>query len=126
MKKIAVYGSLKKGFYNYFPAMGEPIAHGTIRGAMYLCGSYPHLYRPEVADEALVREHPVEVYEVSDSDYRDIENMEVGAGYQVFESNVAGHDVVIFYSRDNYTYKNNWIEGYTKDLLAQRKSYVSI
>lgn len=118
--KIAVYGSLKKGFYNYRDSMGEPIAHGTIKGAMYLCGGYPHLYRPEVSQEDLVREHPVEVYEIDESVYNPIERMELGAGYQVYPTKIGEHDVVVFYSRDNHTYKANWIEGYTHEVLDKR------
>ena len=114
MKKIAVYGSLKKGFYNYRENMGEPIAHGTVRGSMYLASSYPHLYREEVSEPEHVREHAVEVYEVADDTYAGIEGMELGAGYQVTPIDIGGHECIIFYTRDDHNYKRNWIEEYSE------------
>lgn len=123
MKKIAVYGSLKKGFYNYREQMGEPIGYSRIDGAMYLCYSYPHLYRPEHSEADTVREHSVEIYEVSNEVYDGIYSMEIGAGYDAVEmtlqSNTDGsiHDVVVFYTSKETDYKRNWIESYTKETV---------
>ena len=119
MKKIAVYGSLKKGFYNYFEDMGEPIARGKIKGAMFLCGSYPHLYRPEVSEDEQITEHDVEIYNIADIDYQGIEGMEIGAGYQKVAMEIEGHEVIVFYSRDDYHYKKDWIEAYTQSLFKK-------
>ena len=121
MQKIAVYGSLKKGFYNYRDDMGEPIAHGTVRGEMHLAYSYPHLYSLEDSDPELVRDHPVEVYAIGDEYYRMILGMELGAGYTPHEieivDNGVAHKAIIFYTRPDVGRRDNFIEGYTRELL---------
>lgn len=122
MQKIAVYGSLKKGFYNYRSDMGEPIAHGTVQGEMHLAYSYPHLYSLEDSDPELTREHPVEVYEIDDNYYQMILGMELGAGYRPHEieivDNGVAHNAIIFYTRPDVGRRDNWIEGYTKEVLS--------
>lgn len=119
--KIAVYGSLRSGFYNNerFSLRGY-ITKSSIRGAMYLMYSYPHLYREEVSNPDHMRDHTVEIYDISDELYAQLRTMELGAGYQEVKTTLRGedgedYDVVVFYSRDNYTYKNNFIEEYSKE-----------
>lgn len=117
-KKIAVYGSLKKGFYNHNRFnMGEPIARGKIRGAMFLMYSYPHLYRSGFCDKGLERSHEVEVYDVDDDTYNAIKRMEISAGYQEVPMTIDGHDCTVFYSRDDYDYKLNWIKEYSANTV---------
>lgn len=104
MKKIAVYGSLKKGAYNYRESMGEPIGHSTVRGSMFLASSYPVLYPPERSNPELVRIHAIELYEISDESYQSIHSMEIGAGYEAVEMGFTdedgkGHVAVIFFMR---------------------------
>jgi gamma-glutamylcyclotransferase (GGCT)/AIG2-like uncharacterized protein YtfP len=83
MKRIAVYGSLKKGKYNY---RGDDkmkfIGDSTIMGSMFLCHSYPHLYPVErsVAEQVMV--YPVELYEVDEDTFAGLDRMETGAGYK--------------------------------------------
>lgn len=118
MHKIAVYGSLKKGFYNHARfGMGEPLDTGEIRGAMFLMSSYPHLYREGVKDSDKERSHDVEIYEIEDSVYNNISGMELASGYQEVEMEVSGHEVVVFYSQDNLGYENNWIEAYDAETV---------
>ena len=125
MKLIATFGSLKKGFYNYERfEMGEPLARSTVKGAMYLLYSYPHLYREEVSEPKHVREHEVEIYEVSDELYSQLAAMELGAGYQEVETTLRGDDgndyeVIIFYSEDDLGYKESFLEEYTQATAPQ-------
>jgi gamma-glutamylcyclotransferase (GGCT)/AIG2-like uncharacterized protein YtfP len=117
MKKIAVYGSLKKGFYNYRKDMGEPIAHGTVRGAMFLPYSYPHLFREAVSDPEHVKEYDAEVYEIEESLFNSLNSMEIGAGYQPIECEVAGHNVVVWFMSDSATRRGAWIPEYSKNTV---------
>ena len=118
-QKIAVYGSLKKGFYNHRTSMGEIVGRAVISGAMYLNSSYPHLYRPEDSEAELVRDYPVEIYNLEDNDYLGIRAMELGAGYQEVhvalndeEGNI--HNAIVFYSKDREN-KGNWVEAYNEE-----------
>lgn len=123
MKKIAVYGSLKKGFYNYRESMGEPIAHSTVFGAMFLAYSYPHLYSVDDSEDEHIREHPVEIYEVDDESYRGIHGMEIGAGYKAvemeFEAEGGGmHTATIFfYNGKSANARYQFIEGYNAETV---------
>lgn len=111
-RKIAVYGSLKKGFWNHDRfSLGEPIATSKIRGSMFDCG-YPHLYREGICPRRQEREHVVEIYEVDDDKYGVIRSMELGAGYQEVLMNLDGHEVVVFYTRDDHTFRDNWVAAY--------------
>jgi len=77
MKRIAVYGSLKKGKYNH-PILlegSEFIGTAKLRGTLYLISAYPAL----VDDDG--HEYEVEVYKVTDPIYNAIYSMEIGAGY---------------------------------------------
>jgi gamma-glutamylcyclotransferase (GGCT)/AIG2-like uncharacterized protein YtfP len=124
MRKIAVFGSLKKGFYNHSAFnLGEPLARGTIKGEMHLTYSYPHLLRPNASDPKLIREHEVEIYEIEDGLYSSIASMERGAGYQECETTLTDsegveHNVVVFYSRDDMKdCLNSFIEEYSKETV---------
>lgn len=100
MKKIVVYGSLKKGAYNHKRfGLGDPVGFGKVRGEMYKMYSYPILFEEAFAESDKVREHEVEVYEVDTELYYAIKNMEVGAGYYPQEVEVDGHTGTIFYIR---------------------------
>jgi len=123
MVKIATFGSLKKGFYNHTRfSLDDPIDKSSIRGAMYLLYTYPHLFREEVADKDQVRDHEVEIFEVSDELYAMLATMELNSGYQEYHTTLEGesgesHDVVIFYSQDDYDYKSNPLEEYSKETV---------
>lgn len=85
MKTIGVYGSLKKGCYNFERFnMGEDrhIGNSTIRGAMDLMArSYPRLYPIGTYPEH-ESDHVLEIYEISDEKFARLDMMERGAGYQ--------------------------------------------
>lgn len=119
MKKIAVYGSLKKGAYNHKAfGLGEPLAHGKVRGAMALCFSFPRLFEPSKVPKDDVYEYDVEVYEVDDEVYEQIENMELGAGYYVETIRIGEHDCSIFYSGGDWgRWSNSLIRAYNAETV---------
>jgi gamma-glutamylcyclotransferase (GGCT)/AIG2-like uncharacterized protein YtfP len=78
MKRIAVYGSLRRTEYNYRKEMGEPIAEGYITGAkLYSLGAFPAIVKSGNDTDKVI----VEVYEMEGSIFNSIERMELGAGY---------------------------------------------
>jgi gamma-glutamylcyclotransferase (GGCT)/AIG2-like uncharacterized protein YtfP len=81
MKRIAVYGSLRKGEYNHrgeFAREATHIADGIIYNAELVGGNaYPWIV-PAGDDSHVV----VEVYDFPDNVFQWIEAMEVGAGYE--------------------------------------------
>lgn len=80
MKKIAVYGSLKKGKYNHSLLNGSIfIGDTTIKGTLYRVSSYP-----AIVDEG-GNEYPAEIYEVPDDVFKYVQSMELGAGYKEVE-----------------------------------------
>ena len=86
---VAVYGSLKKGFYNH-PGLGTNkrfVGYSAVNGGMLLRhNSYPVLYKPtEKKKKAEVKSHVVELYEIEASNFRSITIMEEGAGYYAEE-----------------------------------------
>lgn len=78
--RIAVYGSLKKGKYNHREGMNH-VGNSTIRGSMFMCFSYPHLYPEDRSVPEQVKEYPVEIYEVDEELFGALDRMERGAGY---------------------------------------------
>jgi gamma-glutamylcyclotransferase (GGCT)/AIG2-like uncharacterized protein YtfP len=128
MKLVAVYGSLKKGFYNHH-GLGEDKKHLgniTVRGVMYSNGAYPKLYHPinELVGALegglvarfvveLARDHVVEVYEISDKDYNSITQMEVGAGYTPEDIETPWGVATIYYMpHSNFHESDYWVESY--------------
>jgi hypothetical protein len=96
-KKVAVYGSLKKGHYNHHWLEHCPLVRtGKIKGTMYSMGSYPMLME-EGNDE-----HDIEVYDVDEETFESIEQMEIGAGYK--EKVVDG--AIVFFGADDEYVKN--------------------
>lgn len=86
MKIIGVYGSLKKGCYNYdrfrFADRASFLGNTTIAGPMYMIGgAYPALF-PQT-NTHIDRMHDLEVYEIDDSLFTMLEGMENGAGYEL-------------------------------------------
>lgn len=83
MKIIGVYGSLKKGCYNYERFglnSAKYLGQSTLTGPMYLiAGQYPALF--PATDTSLDSVHPIEIYEVSDRLFDILDSMERGAGY---------------------------------------------
>lgn len=77
MKRLAFYGSLRKGEYNHRKDLGDPLITGTIdNAALYSLGAYPAIVEVKNGGSVVV-----EVYEIPDDDAKWIERMELGAGY---------------------------------------------
>jgi gamma-glutamylcyclotransferase (GGCT)/AIG2-like uncharacterized protein YtfP len=82
MLKLAVYGTLKKGFYNHsLLAAAKYVRDAVILGEMFLYkpGNFPVLINDK--DTNFTREYHCEIYEVPVWDFLAIARMEVGAGY---------------------------------------------
>lgn len=112
MKKILVYGSLRKGEYNYKRFKGyfgeglNYLATTTITGyKLYDLGSYPGI-RPEAGKELVV-----DVMEVSDEAYDAITGMERGAGYSVAKETVEDHGECTIYVYNYPVSENHLVES---------------
>lgn len=121
---IACYGSLKKGFYNH-RALGEDakfLGTSSVLGVMYSNGSYPKLYKPGISTneadnflrEELERQHELEIYDISGSNYRDIRGMELGAGYEEEDIETEwGPTKIYWMPHQNFNEDDKWIESYS-------------
>jgi len=103
-KLIAVYGSLKSGFYNNDMLKGQKLL-GTdiVESAMQLVGGggYPYLFKV-TGTEHDRDEHEIEIYEVEENVYSVITGMEVGAGYYIDTLQTAHGDATIYYAKDDF------------------------
>lgn len=81
MKKIAVYGSLKKGFFNHYRLEREdalPLGKVVLRGfTLHSLGYYPAVVPGEEKDLVAA-----ELYGVSEEVFESLKRMEEGAGYK--------------------------------------------
>ncbi len=87
MMLFASYGSLKKGFWNNIRfGLEEPIAKGTVRGAMFMNAGlgYPWLFNEKDSIEKgyKIKDYDVEIFEVSEEKFNRIDMMEIGSGYK--------------------------------------------
>lgn len=97
MKRIAVYGSLRKGDYNYERCIpgAEVIEQVEIEGwTMYDLGyGYPAI----VKGDGMVL---FDIMDVTDEQYERVESMELGAGYLAETVKLRGaSEAVLFYMR---------------------------
>lgn len=125
---VAVYGSLKKGFYNH-RGLGEDaefLGRGIVNGVMYSNGSYPKLYHPTGKDggsfdDDLSENHEIEVYRITDARFQGIESMEHGAGYisETIETEW-GPATIYFVPHKNFYEGDHWVEAYKHDSIAGR------
>jgi len=94
MEKIFVYGSLRKGMYNYsyFADGLNHLETKELKGyRMHSLGAYPFVV--EDPDKSIV----VDVMEVEPTFKRHIDNMEFGAGYRAKEETLDDHEGTIYY-----------------------------
>ena len=125
---VAVYGSLKKGFYNH-RGLGDDkefLGRHSVRGVMYSNGSYPKLYHPQGKSKhplgySLARFHELEVYRISDARFNAITQMEIGAGYtpEVIDTEF-GPATIYYMPHRNFYEGDTWVEAYTHDGLAAK------
>ena len=123
-KLVAVYGSLKKGFYNHPWLEGSDfVGYGSIGGFMYLCGSYPRLFTHKPKGDPLdhpLLAHTLELYSVPRGVYDSIESMEMGAGYYTEEINTKYGPAIVFLAEpDTYSTFYPFLTSYDKDGLAK-------
>ena len=81
MKAIAVYGSLKKGFYNHSILQGvsEFLGEGVEKGfELYSLGAYPCAVNTGRKEDKI----QVEYYLVDEKTFARLDGMERAAGYQ--------------------------------------------
>ena len=94
MKKIGVYGSLKRERYNHsLLPESEYIGTGKVKGVLYKVSSYPAIVDGDDDVE-------VELYRVPDNEYNMVHNMEIGAGYVVRHVEINGETFIVFYAGD--------------------------
>lgn len=97
MKRIAVYGSLRKGDYNYDRCIpnAEVIEQVELQGwEMYDLGSYPAIVR---GDGTVL----FDIMDVTDEHYDRVESMELGAGYIAETVTLKGaSEATLFYMKD--------------------------
>ncbi len=103
MTTIAVYGSLKAGKYNHNSTRMKRVGDSSVMGSMFLCGSYPHLYPEDRSVPEQVMQYPVELYEVDDDYFGQLDRMERGAGY-------TGH-VQLFQTGDKQVEATIWFKN---------------
>jgi gamma-glutamylcyclotransferase (GGCT)/AIG2-like uncharacterized protein YtfP len=93
MKKIAVYGSLKKGKFNHSILEGCKFLGTTqVTGTLYNVSSYPALC------ESGNNKYDAEIYDVPPYIYEAIRGMELGAGYKEVIINVGSNEVIVYYA----------------------------
>jgi gamma-glutamylcyclotransferase (GGCT)/AIG2-like uncharacterized protein YtfP len=99
MKTIAVYGSLKRGKYNHNESQMTRVGDGAVRGSMFMCYSYPHLYPVDRSVPEQVIDYPVEIYTVSDEYFARLDRMESGAGYEGVLEKFGDFEAIIWYKK---------------------------
>jgi gamma-glutamylcyclotransferase (GGCT)/AIG2-like uncharacterized protein YtfP len=135
MVKIAVYGTLRPGDYNYqrfvnlfgewdFQVLTGPIEITGYR--MYDLGSYPGIKKASDNDKIIVQ-----VIGCSDECYDVINAMEEGAGYQAIDLKVDGHECKTFlYDHDVYEETliphGDWIKDVNDEKEAKNKSHTKV
>ena len=113
-KKVAVYGSLRKGEYNYerfvdyFKGGLEYLRTTVVRGYdLYDLGAYPGI---RVSSD-LSKELVVDIMECSDDCFKHIEAMEHGAGYNSVSITVGADECTIYvynYPATNLVESGDW------------------
>jgi len=124
---VAVYGSLKKGFYNHYMLGEDKELRGksTVHGVMYLCGTYPRLFHVAKDDNhafgtLLESQHEVEVYSINDSAYERIRGMEIGARYTEETLLTDWGEAKIYWAdTDSFRDSYRWIKAYTPQEIKQ-------
>jgi gamma-glutamylcyclotransferase (GGCT)/AIG2-like uncharacterized protein YtfP len=113
---IAVYGSLKKGFYNH-GRCGEQVPAGemTIKGKMTLvANAYPKLFLTDEGDE-----HEVELYMVDAITFTMLNQMELGAGYTPIHISSPAGDATMWVIDSEERLTGVPIKEYSHDLFER-------
>lgn len=127
--KIATYGSLRKGEYNYESFVrhyGEDnfvyISTHSIPGfKLYSMGAYPAAVSASAGE--IVNDLVVDLFEVSIPVYESIRAMELGANYKEVLVNINGEDVILYEYNNDLPESRRVPEGDWSKYLSQN-SYV--
>lgn len=93
MNKIAAYGTLRKGFYNFNRFDLNYIKTTTLTGyELYDLGPYPMAIKTDNSEDTIV----VDILECDDNTKRIIDMMEIGAGYKKENVVVDEEDCTIY------------------------------
>ena len=114
MQLIAVYGSLRKGFFNHKILEGAQfLGTDSVEGIMYWNGKYPKLYHPNGDNNERSNEHVVEIYNLPDSLFDSINRVEIGAGYipEVFPTQW-GDATMWWMPQEHFNAGDEWIASY--------------
>ena len=99
-KHIAVYGTLKRGHYN-FRSGQKFLFEARVPGyQLYDLGVYPCVIPGDETEEVTV-----EVMEVDENTYNSITRMEVGAGYKPVTITITNNEVAYECTIYEYTFK---------------------
>lgn len=124
-KRVAFYGSLRRGEYNYESFVRHYGAENyryqktsSISGfKLYSLGSYPAINKVKVGEESsnLI----VDVFEVSEPVYQSIRAMELGANYKEITVDIEGEEVILYeyrtpVSEDRRVLTGDWSEHLSK------------
>jgi len=99
---IAVYGSLKEGFWNYehFLSDQERLGDSEVRGVMQLAGGgYPYLFKDSIIPTEQ-KDYPIEIYRVSEDIYKRITGMELASGYYLSTIDTEYGEASIYYAEE--------------------------
>jgi gamma-glutamylcyclotransferase (GGCT)/AIG2-like uncharacterized protein YtfP len=109
-KRIAVYGTLKRGFYNYdrfnhfyeFKFVGSERIKGF---SLYDLGHYPAAVESDPENEITI-----EIFDVSPACYKSLHEMEISAGY-VKKEVATSHGCAILWAYENEPRYSKLIES---------------
>ncbi len=113
---IAVYGSLRQGFHNHerFGNM-KHVGYSAIRGYMTLVyKSYPQLF---LGESNTKDSHILELYEVDEAQFAQIDAMERGAGYSQHKLKTNGGEAIMWVIDDIRDMGGEYIKSYNHDVL---------
>lgn len=115
MFKIAVYGSLKKDYYNHRIIEGaELVGKDTVKGYMTLVYSYPQLMLTDDGDE-----HDIEIYLISEDQYNRCHQMEIGAGYTERRIDTKYGSAIIWVFEKKEDMSGHYIKSYNKEYVSR-------
>lgn len=104
-RKVAVYGSLRMGEYNYehfkssFPSIEHTGTHTITGFKLYSLGSYPAVCTTEGENELIV-----DTFDVSEGCFSRMNSMEIGAGYHQHEITVDGVNHILWIMPETATW----------------------
>lgn len=129
-KLLLCYGSLKSGFHNNWRLGQKARFWGfcPIQGVMYLHHNYPKLYKIDTTSlvpsdplhKSKSRNHIAEVWQVDDTAYNEIAQMEIDAGYVIEKIDTNWGSATVFWMpKEHFDGTDKHIPAYTYDVLPE-------